>query len=73
LLAVLAKERGIELTTLAVAWVLANTAVTAAIVGVSKPEQLKANVAAVELKLDPSLKARLDELTHEFRMGDAPR
>jgi aryl-alcohol dehydrogenase (NADP+) len=72
-LAAAAKERGIELTTLAVAWVLANPAVTAAIVGASKPEQLKANVAAVELKLDPSLKARLDELTHDFRMGDAPR
>ncbi len=72
-LAAAAKERGFELTSLAVAWVLANPAVTAAIVGASKPEQLKANVAAVELKLDPSLKARLDELTHEFRMGDAPR
>ena len=72
-LAAAAKERGFELTSLAVAWVLANSAVTAAIVGASKPEQLKANVAAVELKLDPSLKARLDELTHEFRMGDAPR
>jgi aryl-alcohol dehydrogenase (NADP+) len=72
-LAALAKERGIELTTLALAWVLANPAITAAIVGASKPEQLKASVAAVELKLDASLKARLDELTHEFRMGDAAR
>jgi aryl-alcohol dehydrogenase-like predicted oxidoreductase len=72
-LAVLAKERGVELTTLAVAWVLANPAVTAAIVGASKAEQLKANVAAVELKLDAVAKARLDELTHDFRMGDAAR
>ena len=72
-LTALAKEQGIEPTTLSVAWVLANPAVTAPIVGASKPEQLRANVAAVELKLDASLKARLDELTHEFRMGDAPR
>jgi aryl-alcohol dehydrogenase-like predicted oxidoreductase len=72
-LAALAKQQGIEPTTLAVAWVLANPAITAAIVGASKPEQLKANVAAVELKLEASLKAKLDELTHEFRMGDAPR
>jgi len=34
---------------------------------------LKASVAAAEFKVDPALKAKLDELTHEFRMGDAPR
>ena len=69
----LARESGIEPVTLAVAWVLANPAITAPIIGASKPEQLKANVAALDLKLDASLKAKLDELTHEFRMGDAPR
>ena len=71
--AALAKEKGVELTTLAIAWVLANPAVTAAIIGASKPEQLKASVAAAELKLEPALKTKLDELTHEFRMGDAAR
>ena len=69
----LAKEAGTELTTLAVAWVLANPAITSAIIGASKPEQLKASVASAEFKLDPSLKARLDEVTYEFRMGDAVR
>jgi aryl-alcohol dehydrogenase (NADP+) len=69
----LAKSNGIEPTTLAVAWVLANPAITAPIIGASRPEQLKASIAAVEVKLDPGLKAKLDELTHEFRMGDAPR
>ena len=69
----LARDGGIEPVTLAVAWVLANPAITAPIIGASKPEQLKANVAALDLKLDESLKAKLDELTHEFRMGDAPR
>ena len=72
-LAGLAKERGIELTTLAVAWVLANPAITAAIVGASQPDQLKAGVAACELVLDAFVKAELDQLTHEFRMGDAAR
>jgi aryl-alcohol dehydrogenase-like predicted oxidoreductase len=71
--AALARESGIEPVTLAVAWVLANPAITAPIIGASKPEQLKANVAALDLKLDPALKTKLDELTHEFRMGDAPR
>lgn len=69
----LAKEAGVEPVTLAVAWVLANPAITAPLIGASKPEQLKANVAAVELKLDPGLKAKLDELSHEYRMGDAAR
>jgi aryl-alcohol dehydrogenase (NADP+) len=69
----LAKASGIELTTLAVAWVLANPAITAPIIGASKPSQLQASVAALEVKLDTDLKAKLDELTHEFRMGDAPR
>jgi aryl-alcohol dehydrogenase-like predicted oxidoreductase len=69
----IAQEGGVDLTTLSVAWVLANPAITSPIVGASKPEQLKASVAALDLKLDAALKAQLDELTHEFRMGDAPR
>ena len=69
----LAKESGIDLTTLSLAWVLANPAITAPIIGASRPDQLKASVAALDVKLDPALKARLDELTGEFRMGDAPR
>jgi aryl-alcohol dehydrogenase (NADP+) len=69
----LAKASGIDSATLAVAWVLANPVITSPIIGASKPEQLKASVAAVELKLDPALKAKLDEMSHEFRMGDAVR
>jgi aryl-alcohol dehydrogenase-like predicted oxidoreductase len=68
-----AQEAGIDLTTLSVAWVLANPAITSPIIGASKPEQLKASVAALSVKLDAALKTRLDELTHEFRMGDAAR
>jgi aryl-alcohol dehydrogenase-like predicted oxidoreductase len=68
-----AKESGIEPATLAIAWVLANPVVTAPIIGASKPEQLTASVAAAELKLDPAVKTKLDELSHEFRMGDAAR
>jgi aryl-alcohol dehydrogenase (NADP+) len=72
-LGALARENGIDPVTLAIAWVLAHPAVTTPIIGASKPAQLKANAAATELKLDAALKARLDELTHEFRMGDAAR
>ena len=69
----LAGQAGVSLVTLAVAWVLANQAITAPIIGASRPEQLDASLAAVGFALDDDLKAQLDELTHEFRMGDAPR
>lgn len=69
----LARDAGIAAPTLAVAWVLANPAVTAPIIGASRAEQLAASVAAVELRLDPALKAKLDALSNEFRMGDAAR
>jgi 1-deoxyxylulose-5-phosphate synthase len=69
----LAAEAGLSLVTLAVAWVLANKVITAPIIGASRPEQLDDSLAAAAVRLDPDLKRRLDELTHEYRMGDAPR
>jgi aryl-alcohol dehydrogenase-like predicted oxidoreductase len=72
-LVLLAKEADVSLVTLALAWVLANSAITAPIVGASRPEQLDSSLQAVEYALDDDLKSRLDELTHEYRMGDAPR
>jgi 1-deoxyxylulose-5-phosphate synthase len=69
----LADQAGVSLVTLSVAWVLANKAITAPIIGASRPDQLDASVAAAEYKLDPDLKRQMDELTHDYRMGDAPR
>ncbi len=69
----LAKEAGLKPATLAVAWVLNQPAVTAPIVGASRPDQLDDTLAAVELKLDEPLVAKLDALTREFRRGDTPR
>ncbi len=69
----LAEQAGVNLVTLAVAWVLANKAITAPIIGASRPEQLDSSLAAAEFALDDDLKGQLDELTHEYRMGDAPR
>ena len=68
-----ADEAGVSLVTLSVAWVLANKAITAPIIGASRPEQLDASLAAAEYSLGADLKSKLDELTHEYRMGDAPR
>jgi 1-deoxyxylulose-5-phosphate synthase len=69
----LAESAGAGLVTLAVAWVLAHKAITAPIIGASRPEQLDASLAAAEFRLDPDLKRQLDDLTHSYRMGDAPR
>jgi aryl-alcohol dehydrogenase (NADP+) len=69
----LAAEAGISLARLAVAWVLEQPAITAPIVGASRPEQLDDVLPAVEKGLDADLKARLDELTREYRRGDDPR
>lgn len=69
----LATEAGMSLTRLAVAWVAANPAVTAPILGATRPGQLDESVAGCETVLDADLQARLDELTAEYRRGDAPR
>ena len=62
-----------SLVTLSVAWVLANKAITAPIIGASHPEQLDSSLAAAEFTLDDDLKRQLDEATREYRMGDVPR
>ena len=69
----LAEQAGVSLVTLSVAWVLANNAITAPIIGASRPEQLDSSLAAAEFALDDDLKRQLDECTHEYRLGDAPR
>ncbi len=63
-----------SMVTLAVAWVLSNPAVTAPIVGASRPEQLADSLAAAEMNGVPAeLKVRLDGLTHGWRAVDAER
>jgi 1-deoxyxylulose-5-phosphate synthase len=67
----LAEGAGMPLTTLAVAWVLANPVVTSVIVGASRPEQLADSLAAIDAPLDPSLKEALDSLTDHYRYEPA--
>jgi aryl-alcohol dehydrogenase (NADP+) len=65
-----AAEAGLGMVELAVAWTLAQPAVTSPIVGASRPDQLDAAVAALEVELDDALLARLDELTTDYRYGE---
>jgi 1-deoxyxylulose-5-phosphate synthase len=67
------REANLSPVTAAVAWVLANPVVTSAIIGASRPDQLNDSLAAADLRLDSAFKAKLDELSHEYRFGDALR
>jgi aryl-alcohol dehydrogenase-like predicted oxidoreductase len=58
----LAKEAGLSMAALAVAWVLQNPNVSSAIIGASRPEQVTDNVTAAGVKLDAEVKSRIDEL-----------
>jgi aryl-alcohol dehydrogenase-like predicted oxidoreductase len=58
----LAAEAGLSMAALALAWVLQNNNVSAAIVGASKPEQLVDNATAAGVKLEPELLARIDTI-----------
>jgi aryl-alcohol dehydrogenase-like predicted oxidoreductase len=70
----LSNEAGMSMATMAMCWVLSNPAITAPIVGASRPDQLADSLAAAEKgPLPADLKARLDEITHEWRAVDAER
>jgi aryl-alcohol dehydrogenase-like predicted oxidoreductase len=69
----LADEAGVPLATLGVGWVWPTPAITAPLLGASRPEQLEATIAAAGYRLDADLKKRLDAVTAEYRKGDAPR
>ncbi len=64
---------GLSLTTLSLAWVLANPIITAPIIGASRPEQLIDSLKAIEVKLDDNVKQKLDDITAEYRRGDSVR
>jgi len=53
-------SRNLAMATAAVAWVIAQPGITSAIVGASRPDQLDASLAAVDLELDDGLKTACD-------------
>jgi aryl-alcohol dehydrogenase-like predicted oxidoreductase len=61
-LGALAEEAGIALPQLALAWVLNHPAVTSAIIGPRTMEHLESHLPAAELRLDPALLDRIDEI-----------
>jgi aryl-alcohol dehydrogenase-like predicted oxidoreductase len=61
---------GLSLAQLAVAWVLQNPNVASAIIGASRPEQVKENVKAAGMKLSPEVLRRIDELLEPVVVRD---
>jgi aryl-alcohol dehydrogenase-like predicted oxidoreductase len=57
-----AKEAGLTMAQLAVAWVLQNPNVSAAIVGATRPEQVTENVGASGVRLDEEIMRRIDDV-----------
>jgi aryl-alcohol dehydrogenase-like predicted oxidoreductase len=57
----LAEQAGLSMAQLAVAWVLQNSNVSAAIVGASRPEQVRDNVKASGVRLEPDLMKAIDD------------
>ncbi len=69
----IADDAGLSLAQLGVAWVLQNDNVAAAIIGASRPEQVKENVAAAGVRLEPELMARIDQVLGDVVISDPAR
>ena len=57
-----ARDAGLSMAQLAVAWVLQNDNVSAAIIGASRPEQVTDNVKASGVRLDEATMKAIDEI-----------
>lgn len=68
-----ADELGLSMAQLAVAWVLQNDNVAAAIIGASRPEQVAENVAASGVTVPAELLARIDEVLGDVVERDPAR
>ena len=65
-----ADELGLTLAQLAVAWVLQNPNVAAALIGASRPEQVAENVKASGVVIPAELMARIDEVLGDVVVRD---
>jgi len=58
----IANELGVSLSQLALAWVLRRPEMTSAITGATKPEHVKTNVKAIEIKLEKDVLDKIEEI-----------
>ena len=73
LLRPVASDLGITMAQLAVAWVLQNPAVSSAIIGASRPEQVAENAAACDVDLPVEAMDRIDAILGDVIVTDPAR
>lgn len=66
----IAEGLDLSMAQLAVAWVLQNDNVAAAIIGASRPEQVEENAKASGVRLDPAVLGQIDEVLGEHVVRD---
>jgi aryl-alcohol dehydrogenase-like predicted oxidoreductase len=69
----IAEENGLTMAQLAVAWVLQNDNVAAAIIGASRPAQVAENVKASGVQLSPETLAAIDAAVGDLAERDASK
>ena len=57
-----AEQAGLSMAQLAIAWTLQNPGVSAAIIGATRPEQVRENVKAAGVKLDDAVMKQIDDI-----------
>lgn len=66
----LANELGLTMAQFGLAWVLQNPNVSSAIIGASKPEQIKDNVKAVGVEIPQEVMAKVDQILASHIVSD---
>jgi aryl-alcohol dehydrogenase-like predicted oxidoreductase len=68
----IADDLAISMAALALAWVLQNDNISAAIIGATRPEQVEENVKASGVKLDDEVLRRIDDILGDAIFFQAP-
>ena len=68
-----AEEAGLSMAQLAIAWVLQNPGVSAAIIGATRPEQVTENVKASGVRLDDEVMRKIDDALGPVIVRDPAR
>ena len=68
-----AEQAGLSMAQLAIAWVLQNSGVSAAIVGATRPEQVRENVKASGVRLDDEVMRKIDDVLGQVIERDPAR
>jgi aryl-alcohol dehydrogenase-like predicted oxidoreductase len=69
----LAEQAGLSMAQLAIAWVLQNPNVSSAIIGATRPEQVRDNVKASGVRLDADLLKAIDDVLDPITERDPAR